>query len=77
MDRILAMKTRSTERIVYKPADHDRPRWTVAPAEYTYFQLADGRVVPVLAGGMVEMAINTLGGVLRDVEAGKPRHREN
>jgi len=71
------MKTKTTERIVPMPSGHDYPRWAVAPAGYTYFQLADGRIVPVLTGGMVEMAITALGGVLRDVEAGKPGHAEN
>ncbi len=63
------MKTREAEHVDHKPADPDHPRWTIAPADYTYIQLADGRIVPVLSGGMVEIAIHALGGVLRDVEA--------
>jgi len=61
------MKTTASNRPI-STSPHQPLRWLLATVQYTYLRLDDGRFVPVLAGGMVETAINSLGGVLRDVD---------
>jgi len=37
-----------------------------------YVQIDDERIIPVLSGGMVEAALNELGGQLVEIEPGVP-----
>jgi hypothetical protein len=60
------VKTMIKQRSV-KDRSSNEPRFLEKMPSFVYHQLADGRMAPVVSGGLVELALSELGARLVDV----------